>query len=153
MNRPENAGASALTWTVHPVRNRHRRTALLAAVVVGTVALLWTWTKSALWPGFALLILAVAVRQYWLPTTYTVDSHGATSRFLGVRRHKTWQQVRSVYRDRHGVLLSPFPAPSRLENFRGMYVLFNGNGDRVMEAVETFRSQAALRETPSGQNS
>ena len=37
---------------------------------------------------------------------------------------KPWSDFRSFYADRNGVLLSPFARPSRLENFRGVYVRF-----------------------------
>ena len=39
------------------------------------------------------------------------------------------------YVDKSGVLLSPFIRPSRLENFRGLYVRFAGNKDEVMRIV------------------
>jgi hypothetical protein len=34
------------------------------------------------------------------------------------------------------VLLSPFAEPSRLENFRGLYVMFEGNRDAVTKFVQ-----------------
>ena len=43
---------------------------------------------------------------------------------------------RSFYTDKNGVLLSPFIAPSRLENFRGLYITFDNNRDAVLDFVK-----------------
>jgi hypothetical protein len=82
-----------------------------------------------------LLMLAGSLGTYFLPTDYVLTATGVESRFIGVTRRFRWGQFRSFYRDRHGVLLSPFPRPSRLENFRGLYVRFDGCADAVMAVV------------------
>jgi hypothetical protein len=61
---------------------------------------------------------------------------GLESRFLGMTRRFTWDQFRSYYPDRNGVLLSPFVRPSRLENFRGFYLRFDGQSEDVLRVVK-----------------
>jgi hypothetical protein len=46
-----------------------------------------------------------------------------------------WTQFRSFYPDPNGVLLSPFAHPSRLENFRGIYLRYHGQADQVLRIV------------------
>ena len=49
---------------------------------------------------------------------------------------KLWSDFRSFYADRNGVLLSPFARPSRLENFRGVYVRFGrSNRDEIRDFI------------------
>jgi hypothetical protein len=50
--------------------------------------------------------------------------------------NKDWSQFRSCYPDKNGILLSPFAHPSRLENFRGLYLMFEGNRDAVTACVK-----------------
>ena len=48
---------------------------------------------------------------------------------------KPWDVFRSFYVDNNGVLLSPFAKPSRLENFRGVYVRFGENRSEVLDFI------------------
>jgi hypothetical protein len=50
--------------------------------------------------------------------------------------HKDWSIYRSCYPDKNGILLSPFVRPSRLENFRGIYLMFADNGEEVTRFVK-----------------
>ena len=50
--------------------------------------------------------------------------------------HKDWKVYRSYYVDKNGVLLSPFTEPTRLENFRGLYIMFNNNRDEVASFIK-----------------
>ena len=128
---------SVCSWTVHPIRRHHRRTLFLVLVILLTMGFLWIDGGGWFWVGFSAVVLLLAVRQYLLPTTFSLDDEGVASRFLAFKRRKAWKAFRSYYRDRNGVLLSPFPAPSRLENFRGMYLIFGDNADEVMAHVRT----------------
>jgi len=58
-------------------------------------------------------------------------------KFLFSQKEKDWTFYRSFYVDKNGVLLSPFERPSRLENFRGVYIRFHQNKDRVVEFVSS----------------
>lgn len=63
---------------------------------------------------------------------------------------------RSFYPDKRGVLLSPFTRPSRLENFRGVYVRYDGNKDEVDAFVKEIfdkRKAELLDEKPQEEGS
>ncbi len=51
------------------------------------------------------------------------------------RLKREWSHFRSFYPDKNGVLLSPFAKPSRLENFRGVYILFGENKDEILDFI------------------
>jgi hypothetical protein len=123
-----------LRWRSHPVRQGGRRLVWVLAVFViipGALALFY----GPFFGLLAFLMLAGSLGTYFLPTDYILTATGVESRFIGVPRRFRWEQFRSFYRDRHGVLLSPFPRPSRLENFRGLYLRFDGFADAVMAVV------------------
>ncbi|MBI5867537.1 MAG: hypothetical protein HZB43_04485 [candidate division Zixibacteria bacterium] len=106
---------------------------VVAALVVFPVGL--TLLYGPFFGLLAVIILGGSMAPYFLPTDYTFYAGGVESRFIGVNRRFTWEQFRSFYRDRNGVLLSPFPQPSRLENFRGIYLRFGTSAEEVMRIV------------------
>lgn len=133
-SQTQDPGQVLLKWRSHPVAQGGKRLwIVVAAMVVFPVGL--TLLYGPFFGLLALIILGGSLGPYFLPTDYTFYAGGIESRFLGVKRRFTWDQFRSFYRDRHGVLLSPFPQPSRLENFRGIYLRFGGSAKEVMRLV------------------
>ncbi|HUU45538.1 MAG TPA: hypothetical protein VM118_07355 [Acidobacteriota bacterium] len=123
-----------LRWRSHPVRERHERLVLVVAILLGLPAIL----LALYGPFFAVLafvILGASLGSFFLPTDYVLYRGGGEMRFLWITRRFTWAQYRSFYPDRNGVLLSPFTRPSRLENFRGIYLRFGRRADEIMAVV------------------
>lgn len=123
-----------LRWRYHPVRDGGWRLAAVTAFIVGIPALVG-WLYGPFFIVLALIILGSSLGTYFLPTEYVFYSGGVETRFIGVTRRFTWDQFRSYYPDRNGVLLSPFAAPSRLENFRGLFVRANRNREAILAIV------------------
>ena len=127
-------GTELLRWRSHPVTRGGRRLLWVAAVLIvmpGGLLILY----GPFYALLALLILGSSLGTYFLPTDYAAFAGGLESRFLGVTRRFKWGQFRSFYPDSNGVLLSPFTRPSRLENFRGLYLRFDGHQDEVLRLV------------------
>lgn len=123
-----------LTWRSHPVRRGGSKLTLVIAVLIGLpVGLLILY--GPFYAGLAIVVLGGSLASYFLPTDYTLYSGGGEMRFFWICRRFTWEQFRSFYPDRNGVLLSPFPRPSRLENFRGLYLRFDDCADQVLAIV------------------
>lgn len=123
-----------LEWVSHPARESGRKTLLLV------VFLLLVWISVYFWAGgfwtfVAIILLAGSVSPYFAVTRYKFDANGVTVYKTFYKVQKRWSQFRSYYPDRNGVLLSPFREPSRLENFRGLYVRFSGNKDEVLDYI------------------
>lgn len=130
----QDLGRLLLEWRSHPVKQGGKR----LWVVIGVFVLFpvgLTLLYGPFYGVLALVILGGSLATYFLPTDYFFYTGGLESVFLGVRRRFTWDQFRSCYPDRHGVLLSPFPQPSRLENFRGIYLRFDGQASKIMAIV------------------
>ncbi len=89
-----------------------------------------------------LLVLSVVIMlgslsSFFLPTKYELNEDQVRIRFFFTIREKKWGMFRSYYVDKNGILLSPFERPSRLENFRGLYIRFNQNKDLVVDFVKS----------------
>ena len=145
-------GQLLLKWRSHPVKQGGRRIwIVVGALIVFPVGL--TLLYGPFYGLLALVILGGSMAAYFLPTDYVFYAGGLESKFLGVHRRFTWAQFRSFYRDRNGVLLSPFPQPSRLENFRGVYLRFDGCAEQVMSIVTERVSAPAEIKPASGSES
>jgi hypothetical protein len=126
-----------LKWSSHPVK----RNTLISVLVILFILFIWLvvylTTYSLLLTGLAVVIMLGSLSSFFLPTRYELDQDRVRIKFFLTTREREWNSFRSYYVDKNGVLLSPFPQPSRLENFRGIYVRFNQNKDQVVGFVKT----------------
>jgi len=123
-----------LRWRSVPARRKIRTTVLVTIVVLGVPVLLAAW-YGPFYGLLGILILGGSLLSFFLPTDYVLTDLTVARRYLGIDQQRKWSEFRSYYPDKNGVLLSPFPGPSRLENFRGMYLRFEGNRDEVLAIV------------------
>ena len=124
------------SWTVHPLCDSWKRSVLLflfLTVIFSTVYFFW---RSAWVTLFSAILLLGSLYRYFVPFRYELHADGLVITSLFYRVTKSWSDFRSFYVDRNGILLSPFAKPSRLENFRGLYVRFGSNRLEVIEFIK-----------------
>jgi len=137
-SEPEPAPAAdteLLSWRSVPARRSAKTTGLVVLIIIGVPVLLYVWYS----PFFGLLgivILGGSLLSFFLPTDYTLTEVAVLRRYLGIAQKRNWSEFRSFYPDKNGVLLSPFVRPSRLENFRGLYLRFERNREEVLAIVK-----------------
>ncbi len=124
-----------LSWSTQPAKARPLVTTLVIVFLVVLAALVYLLTYNAIFTAIAALILYGSLTQYFTKTTYEFTDTKVRVKYVVNKIEKEWAQYRSYYADKNGVLLSPFPSPSRLENFRGLFIRFAGNKDQAMEIV------------------
>lgn len=136
-NANSDAQRPLLEYVCHPARRDMRITVLTTVFIVVCIILVWLISFSLILTALAVLILFGSLGGFYFPTRYTFyDDHFIVKTSIQTLR-KNWSQYRSYYPDKNGVLLSPFARPTRLENFRGQFIKFAGNRDRVMEIVRS----------------
>jgi len=140
---PSDDSTAIYEYVCHPARRNTAITILTTIFLLVCVILVWFISFSLFMVALALLILFGALAGFYFPTRYIFYDDHIVIKTLIQTLPKRWAQFRSYYPDRNGVLLSPFGHPTRLENFRGAYIRFERNRDRVMEIV---RSKIAFEE-------
>ena len=129
----------SLTWVSHPAADDPLyKFVLLVGLMLGiSVGASWAFDQSGelLFGVLAFVLLFLSMARFFLPTRYHLTEDGLRVRFLGRKRHRPWSEFRNFYPYRIGVLLTPFPRPSRLDSFRGQFLRFNGNHDEVLEFI------------------
>jgi hypothetical protein len=129
--------APLIEWTCHPAKRRPWVTALVTVFALSAVVIVYFVGESRLFAVLALLIMWGSLAKFYFPTTYRLFESHIMVKTLMQSLKKDWSQYRSCYPDKNGILLSPFAQPSRLENFRGLYLMFEGNGEAVTACVKT----------------
>ncbi len=124
-----------MKWTSHPFLENKRRTVLLIVFLAALFTGLYIW--FGLWGlVIGLILVGTSVYSYFIPTRYEMNDEKILIKGLFMTKKKQWIEFRSFYPDRNGVLLSPFVVPSRLENFRGVYIRFGNKHYEVIEYIE-----------------
>ncbi len=125
----------SLKWVVHPFKKNKKKTVFLILFLILVWGLVYWSTYSLGYLLLAVFILMASLSAYFFPTTYEMTDQKITVKYIATRKEKSWDTFRSFYADKNGVFLSPFPKPSRMENFRGLYVRYNDNREEVLDFV------------------
>jgi hypothetical protein len=114
----------SFSWISHPAKERRVATVFVILFIHGIFFFVFSVTGSVIMVLIAGLIFLITLSTYFLPTTYTVDEKTVSIKFQFSVKKRNLSAFRMMYPGRRGVLLSPFLAPSRLENFRGFYLRY-----------------------------
>lgn len=126
-----------IEWTSHPVRSRPVAGAVAGLFVVTCVTLVQYGFGDPLMTFFSAAVLVLSVAPFYLPTSYAIAEDTVTIRTPFSRKEKRLSLFRRIQADRHGVLLSPFDRPSRLDRFHGLNLRFEARDrDRIIEYLE-----------------
>jgi hypothetical protein len=135
---PEHNGeGEVLVWTTHPIKRKPLVAVLVTVFILVVGFLVLITTESKAFGTLALVVLFASLAKFYLPTRYRLNDKHITVKTTTQTMRKRWSQYRSFYPDRNGVLLSPFMRPSRLENFRGLYLIFEDNREAVTRFVQS----------------
>lgn len=133
-NETEEQG-DALEWTTHPMKKRPIVAILVTIFIFVVPMLVLSMTNSKLFATLALVVLFASVAKFYFPTKFILTDKQVIIKSSTQTIKKNWTEYRSFYPDKNGVLLSPFVEPSRLENFRGVYLIFADNKEEVISFI------------------
>jgi hypothetical protein len=125
-----------LFWTVHPLR----RNWISSLLIIGFLSLIGLMIYSAYGILLALLSIALlfgSLSSYFFPTKYAIYPDRVEVKTLTRRQSRRWDYFKSFYPFKNGVLLSPFEKRSRLERYRGLYILTYDDSDEILRYIES----------------
>jgi hypothetical protein len=126
-----------IEWTVYPIRNNWKVSVGLVLFLVILCVAIYLSFDSATFLLLSAVLLISSLSPFFFPTKYMLQDDCVVIKSLFRTYSRKWDSFKSYYPDKNGVLLSPFPVPSRLENFRGMYVRFGDNRAEAMDFIES----------------
>lgn len=128
---------ATLAWATHPIRRKPITAVLVTVFILAVGFLVFISTESRAFGTLALVVLFASLAKFYMPTKYLLSDKRIMVKSTTQTVSKNWSNFRSFYPDKNGVLLSPFIQPSRLENFRGMYLIFENNRDEVINFIRS----------------
>ncbi len=130
---PEPAEPSPLTWRVFPAGVNPAKTWFAVGIVVLVLVIVGISYRNPFMLVMTILVFAVALNGYFLPTTYTFDAGGVTTDKGFFRFTRRWGEFRSFVRTTSGVVISPFRDWTYLDNFRGIHLLLPRDPTQILE--------------------
>ncbi|MYA69946.1 hypothetical protein F4Y19_07650 [Candidatus Poribacteria bacterium] len=116
---------TTLSWTVHPLVENWRNSALLGFFLALLLLIIYLGFQLIYVAVLSAIFLIGSLYKYFLPFHHQFESDKLIiTSCCFYRLERPWEAFRSFFTDANGVLLSPFARPTRLENFRGVYVRF-----------------------------
>ena len=132
----ENKDAIKLEWTVHPLKaNRKVSIGLIVFLIVLCTSIYFSF-DSLTFLILSVIFLVGSLSSFFLPTTYLLQDDCIIVKTIFRRSSRQWNSFKRYSPDKNGVFLSPFLYPTRLENFRGLYVRFNNNKTEVIDFIK-----------------
>ena len=149
-NSPIADDDQSIKWSCHPVKRRPLLSVGITLLVLFIIAMVFNTTQSLFFGLLAFIIMFVSLAKFYFPTHYRLSENEVTVKTTTQTLTKNWSEFRSFYPDKNGILLSPFAQPSKLENFRGLFIMFNENSAAVTAFVKNHIStsvESSDRET------
>lgn len=142
----------SLRWSSHPLKKNVWVSILIVIFLLAIWFVVYLTTRNPFLVALSVVIMLGSLSSFFLPTRYELDDDKVKIRYLLSMRERKWGMFRSYYVDKNGVLLSPFERPSRLENFRGLYIRFDNNQDQVVDFVKSkiVKKHDGIRLTDAG---
>ncbi|MYK17090.1 hypothetical protein F4055_02835 [Candidatus Poribacteria bacterium] len=137
---------TTLSWTVHPIVENWRKSVLLGLFLALLLFGIYLGFQSIYVALISGIVLIGSLYKYFLPFHHRCEADRLIITSCCYKLERSWETFRSFYVDANGVLLSPFARPTRLENFRGVYVRF---GKHTPEEVVDFITSKIKSETSS----
>lgn len=133
-------------WVSHPVKESVKKNIIagIGVLVILAGGFIWLYIPGVL---LGLIIILLTLTPYFLPTKYIISERGVEVHYMFQKKMHKWDMFRSYYDDENGILLSPFRRPSRLENYRGLYVRYGNNREKVSELIEHYMTDKSGEKT------
>lgn len=127
-----------INWRVHPFVENWKKTVLLMLFLFSLLTIIYVGYKSIPVLLFSALLLIAPLYKYFLPFNYHCRTDNLIVTTCCYKLERPWSTYRSYYVDKNGILLSPFTKPSRLENFRGIYIRFGKHSsEKIVKFIQS----------------
>lgn len=125
----------AFRWNVRPSDKDPSKRWGVVVVALAAFGLGVLLFQSLLFGALGCAFVLATSAEYWLGISYKVDSKSASSRCGLSLTSLDWGDVKRAIVSEEGVKLSPLGTSSRMDVFRGVFLRFGTERERVLESV------------------
>lgn len=131
-------GKPLYEWVFHPAKANWMVTSLVTLFLFLLLVIVYWLTESRLFTIIGTVVLLGSMRSFYFPTNFKLYDDRVEATYTISSKRREWKSFRSFYPERNGVHLSPFLRPSRMENFRGLFMQYGGaDQEKILEIVES----------------
>lgn len=117
-------------WVSFPFVDRPRTSTLLVVFLIFLSVLLRYFIEHAMllpigWYWISMMLIFASISSYFIPSRYTFFENRIVAKYLFFKVERPYKDFGCFYSDKHGVMLSTFKTPRRLDPFRGMSVRYS----------------------------
>jgi hypothetical protein len=121
-----------------PLRDDGIRGWLMIALLAGVAAAAGEVAHSVPMGSVVFVALATAAWRLWIPVRFEFNAKGITETVFGRRRRMPWTDFARYEVRRGGVLLLADSQPSVLAPFRGLFIRWRDQRDKLLETLDFF---------------
>ncbi|MCB5229391.1 MAG: hypothetical protein GX122_01630 [Candidatus Cloacimonetes bacterium] len=126
-----------LKWRSWPLVDRGKTSIILIVFLILLAVLLWHITVNVWETPFyyylGMLLVLANLMPWFIPTDYELGEYEIKVRYLFITVRRKYTDFGCYYEDKHGIMLSTFKMPRRLDPFRGQSLRFSANREEVEE--------------------
>ncbi|MBS1704976.1 MAG: hypothetical protein JST40_03820 [Armatimonadetes bacterium] len=130
-------GVEPLEWTIRVGNEAAGKRVFVLIMALGAGLAGFLLLRSPLAGIAGTVLILASVSEVFLPQRFRLDSQGASAKVGLSMTNIPWQDVKRLWEDEKGVLLSPFAEKHRMNAFRGVYLRFDSNRDAVLAKIRT----------------
>jgi len=125
------------SWIFHPAKASWLVSTLLTVFLFLLLIMVYWLTQSRLFTLIGTVVLVGSMRSFYFPTEYKLFDDRIEVLYTISSLKKSWDIYRRVYPEKNGVFLSTFTRPTRMENFRGLFVKYGeADRERILEIIQ-----------------
>lgn len=90
---------------------------------------------------FGFILFFAEMLPYFTPAMYEIYEDRVVAKFVIGKMERNFADVKCFYRDKRGVMLSPYRSPRRMDTFRGLSLRFSVKGDEKQALLPLLRTK------------
>lgn len=138
------------SWTSFPFIDRPRTSTLLITFLIFLSFLLRYFIEHSLllpigWFWISMILILISIGSYFIPSNYTFYENRVIAKYLFMKVERFYKDFGCFYSDKHGVMLSTFNTPRRLDPFRGMSIRYSKTQLEKIELLDFLEKKIGKR--------
>jgi hypothetical protein len=125
----------AFRWNVRPSDKDPSKRWGVVVVALAAFGLGFLLFQNLLFGILGAVVILASTAEYWMGVSYKLDRKGASARCGLSLSSLEWGDVKRAITTDEGVKLSPLGNSGRMDAFRGVFLRFGKDRDKVLETV------------------
>lgn len=111
-------------WEVFPCKENKIRLGIIVSIILTFLFLVYLESHQFGWVALSAVIFILSLHKFFFKTSYELNNKEIIIYHMGKKSSRLLSDFKRIEFHKTGVFLSPFKKPSRLDSYRGVFVLY-----------------------------